>query len=167
MPTADVDAAQSNVPVYQQSDVVEARMPDGTVRGEIFDVSEEAGMPVYSVQWESPVQGVMVGRYSGEELSALQPAAEPETGIELVMPTDEEVAAVTAERLRSEKEDENDCSQPKRMASSGGANTARTIRASLRCLASPPLLLDNDFFALRNLHRSIRIAGSDPPYHRA
>lgn len=30
-----------------------------------------------------------------------------------------------------------------------------------------PSLPDNDFFALRNLHRSIRIAGSDPPYHRA
>lgn len=103
MPSADVDTAQSNVPVYQQSDVVEARMPGGTVRGEIFEVSEEAGMPVYSVQWESPVQGVMVGRYSGEELSALQPAAEPEIGIELVMPTDEEVAAVTAERLRREE----------------------------------------------------------------
>lgn len=29
MPTADVDAAQSNVPVYQQSDVVEVRMPGG------------------------------------------------------------------------------------------------------------------------------------------
>ena len=94
MPSADVDAAQSNVPVYQQSDVVEARMPGGTVRGEIFEVSDEDGAPVYSVQWESPVQGVMVGRYSGEELSALQPAAEPEN--------------VAAELRSSEEADEND-----------------------------------------------------------
>lgn len=69
-------AAQANTPAHRQGDMVEARMPGGTVRGEIFEVSDEDGAPVYSVQWESPVQGVMVGRYSGEELSALQPVAE-------------------------------------------------------------------------------------------
>ena len=87
-------AAQANTPAHRQGDMVEARMPGGTVRGEIFEVSDEDGAPVYSVQWESPVQGVMVGRYSGEELSALQPAAEPEN--------------VAAELRSSEETDEND-----------------------------------------------------------
>lgn len=103
MPSADVDAAQSNVPVYQQSDVVEARMPGGTVRGEIFEVSDEDGAPVYSVQWESPVQGVMVGRYSGEELSALQPAAERENVAAELRSSEEAEAHATSETLTDEE----------------------------------------------------------------
>ncbi|MBR5530829.1 MAG: hypothetical protein IKU63_04925 [Bacteroidaceae bacterium] len=37
-------------------------IPAGLVRGENFEVSNEDGALVYSVQWESPVQGLMDGR---------------------------------------------------------------------------------------------------------
>lgn len=61
-----ISATEFKHPVYGteriKGDMVEARMPGGTVRGEIFEVSDEDGAPVYSVQWESPVQGLMDGR---------------------------------------------------------------------------------------------------------
>ena len=75
-------AVQANNPAHRQGDMVEARMPGGTVRGEIFEVSTDDGVPVYSVQWDKPVNGIIAGRYSGAELAALQPVAEQDASPE-------------------------------------------------------------------------------------